>query len=119
MYPDAAQQREGFEMLIEAFQENPSRAPMQDILNIGMQVGTLRPRMIEVCRDYAEEFEANRAKYAHQNGYNLRLAAATMALAQLGDIAQRQGNIEEARSYLERAAQYDQEARRVANTKRW
>ena len=118
-YADGDRRKEGYEMMIEAFEENPSRAPMLDITNLGMQIPELRDRMIEICRDYAEKFEENKAQYAHQDGYNLRLTAATMALAQLGDIERMQRKVEEAQVDIDQATQYDLEARRIANTKRW
>ena len=119
MYADTEHRNDGYEMIIKAFDECPSRAPMQDILDFGLRVPELRARMIEVCQAFADKFEQDRAQYAHHDGYNLPLAAATMAVAELADIAQRLGNAEEAATYTDRAAQYDLEARRIANTKRW
>lgn len=119
MYANGEQRKDGYEMLIKAFLDNPSRGPMRDILNIGDQVSVLQPRLNEVCRAYVEQFVQNQAEYADSDGYNLRLAAATMALSQLEFVARRQGNLEEADAYRDQAAQYDQEARRIANSKRW
>lgn len=111
--------RQGLEMLIKAFEANPSVGPLLDALNLADQLPQLRPRVTEVCQAYVDRFQQNKAEYARTDGYNLRIAAASYALSHLSRMARAQGDTAKAAALAEQIDRYQDESFRVANTKRW
>jgi hypothetical protein len=116
---DAAQKRRGLEMIIQAFEEKPSPAPILEMLLIAAQFGELRARLDTVCQEYADSFEQNKAAYEGIDGYNFRLEAARLALVRLEQTARATGNTQLARTYAERRAAYAYERNQIAQRKRW
>jgi hypothetical protein len=116
---EVAQKQRGLELIIEAFNLYPSAAPMMEMLLIGSRYAALQPRIDAFCAEYAEEFEDNRAEYARQDGYNLRLEAARLALIRLEQVARAGGDREQAEVYRKRRALYEGEQAVVLYSKRW
>lgn len=76
-------------------------------------------RIDQVCTQYASDFEANKATYVRQDGYNLRLESARLALLRLEQIAHSRGDAQMAETYRKGYAQYERERDDLANDKRW
>lgn len=119
LYPDVARKKEGLERLIKALYENPSPAPMRDILVIGGQFRELRPRIDEVCQAYAKDFEDNQALYAHRDGYSFRLHVARMAAFRLKELALATGDTQKAKALEGRMKQYEAIIDRLQLQKKW
>jgi nitroreductase len=119
LFRDPEQKKQGLEMVIKAFQAEPSTGPMADLINMAAQSPESRPRVDEVCRLYIKDFDQNSKRYARSDGYNLRLEAARGALVQLERTARAQGNIEEADTLANRMTLCENEMKKVADTKRW
>jgi hypothetical protein len=117
-YPDPAEKRQGLECLIQALNEYPSPASIKDMLFIGLHFPDLRPRIDEVCRQYAQDFEANKAQYARRDGYSFRLHVARWALARMEQVA-RGTDEQAARTYKERIVQYEAEIDQLGLQRKW
>jgi len=107
------------ELVIEALNLKPSPAPMLEILLIASRFRELLPRVDSVCARYAADFEANKATYAGQDGYNFRLEAARLALYRMEQVAKAQGKKDLAQTYGRQWRQYESERDRISATKRW
>jgi hypothetical protein len=116
---DAAQRKKALEHLIQALRENPSPAPMKDIVFIGLQFPELQPRIDQVCREYVADFETNRAAYARQDGYDFRLHVAWLALARLKQVAEATRDTRLAQTYEDGIARCREELDRSAQWKKW
>jgi hypothetical protein len=92
---------------------------MLDFLITAMQSPELRSRVDDVCRAYADDFEANKEQYMGADGCNLRIEAARLALVQLQRSAQAQRNTEEADLFGDRMSRYVEERDRISEKKRW
>jgi hypothetical protein len=119
MLDDSAQRKKGLEYIAKALQDCPAPAPMIEMLYTGLRWPELQPRIDEVCQDYATDFENNKATYAHQDGYNLRLHAARLAMARLEQVAKAIGDSEAAQKLRTRIDQYKVEIDQLALQKKW
>jgi uncharacterized membrane protein len=119
LYPEVAQKKKGLEYLIKALNDYPSPAPMIDMLFIGLQFPELRPRIDEVCQQYTKAFDENRVAYAGQDGYNMRLHAARLALARMEQVAKGTSNEQAAQTFHNRIEQYKNEIDRLQQQKKW
>lgn len=119
LYPDVAQKKRGLEYLIKALNDYPSPAPMIDMLFIGLDYPELRPRIDEVCRQYAKTFEENEAVYARQDGFNFRLHVAWMALARMAQVAKATNNTKASETFRDRIERYQGEIDRLEQQKKW
>jgi hypothetical protein len=89
------------------------------MLLIALRFPELRSTVDRVCTTYAEDFEKNKETYAKQDGYNLRLEAARLALVRLEQIAEAQGNAELAEARELQWMMYERERNMISMTKRW
>jgi hypothetical protein len=119
MVPDSDQKKKGLEYLAKALKDCPAPAPMVEMLFIGMQSAELWPRIDDVCQQYAEDFEEHKNTYAHQDGYNLRLHAARLALTRLEQKAKTADDTKSAQIFRTRIAQYKVEIDQLAQAKKW
>lgn len=116
---DSDQKQKGLEMVIKAFQLNPSPGPMLDLLLIAAQYPDLQQRVNEVCVQYTTQFEENKSDYARHDGYNLRLEAARLAMVRRKQVADAQGNKEASETCLNRMKRYLIERDFISDRKRW
>ena len=119
LHPDVAQKKKGLEYLIKALNDYPSPAPMIDLLYIGLQFPDLRPRIDEVCQQYAKTFEEEQAVYARQDGYNFRLHVARMALARMAQIAKATNKAQAAETFESRIELYKARIDWLQQQKKW
>ncbi len=119
LFVDPARKRNGLELVISAFNMQPSPAPMLEMLLIAAQFAELQPRIDEVCAQYVLDFEDNKAAYANEDGYNLRLEAARLALIRLEQVARANGDAKSAEAYRQRIDRCEAERDRISLTKRW
>jgi hypothetical protein len=119
LFADVAQRKKGLDHLAKALNDYPSPAPMVDMLVIGSQAAELRPKIDEICQQYAKDFEENKAVYARQDGYNFRLHVARMAMARLEQVAKAMNNSESAQTLHTRIVQYKTELDELARRKKW
>ncbi|MHC4702233.1 MAG: hypothetical protein ACYTFQ_16830 [Planctomycetota bacterium] len=116
--PGLDEKRQGFEFAKRAFELNPSPTPLFEIL-LYSNVVQLAPQVMEFCEDYVKEFAENQPAWSVQDAYRLKTQAVQFACAHLRNIAKRQGNTKLADSYAAMQQLYDNELRRVAQSKRW
>jgi hypothetical protein len=119
MAPDSEQKKKGLEYIAKALQDCPTPAPMVEILFLGMQSPELWPRIDDICQQYVEDFEEHKATYARQDGYNMRLQAARLALTRLEQKAKAAKDTKSAQTFRTRIDQYRVEIDRLAQQKKW
>ncbi len=119
LFVDPARKKNGLELVISAFNIQPSPAPVLEMLLIAAQFADLRPRVDEVCGQYVLDFEEKKATYANEDGYNLRLEAARLALIRLEQVARANGDAKSAEAHRQRINRYEAERNGIALTKRW
>jgi hypothetical protein len=115
---DIDQKKKGLELTIRAFNSNPTPAPALEMYSAA-QFPELRPRIDQVCEQYVQVFEKSKKKYAAQDGYNLRLEAARLALARLEQAAKASGDALLAETYRSQKDRYGAERDGLALLKRW
>jgi len=84
-----------------------------------LQFPDLRQTIDEACQQYAKAFEENKAAYARQDGYNMRLHAARLALARMEQVAKGTNNGQAAETFRNRMEQYKDEIDRLQQEKKW
>jgi hypothetical protein len=119
LFRDSEQKKKGLEYLVKALKDNPTPAPMVEMLFIGLQSAELRPRIDDVCQQYVEDFEDHKDTYARQDGYNMRLHAARLALARLEQMAKAKNDAQSAQTFRARIDQYKVEIDQLALQKKW
>ncbi len=119
MLDDSAQRKKGLEYIVKALRDCPVPAPMIEMLYTGLRWPELEPRIDQVCQEYAEDFGNNKATYARQDGYNLRLHVARMALARLEQVARSLNNLQLAQSLRSRIDLYEIEIDQLVLQKKW
>jgi hypothetical protein len=119
LFRDSAQKKQGLEYLVKALKDNPTPAPVVEMLFIGLQSAELRPRIDQVCQEYVKDFEDNKTRYSRQDGYNLRLHAARLALARLEQMAKAANDAKSAQTFRARIDQYRVEIDQLALQKKW
>jgi hypothetical protein len=119
MVADSEQKKKGLEYIAKALKDCPTPAPMVEILSIGIQSAELWPRIDDVCQQYVEDFEDHKDTYAHQDGYNMRLHAAHLALTRLEEKAKTANDTKSAQIFRTRIDQYGFEIDRLAQEKKW
>jgi len=116
---DTERKQEGLKRVMEAFELNPSPAPMLDLLLIASQYDELRPQVDVFVGNYAKSFEEKREQYEGHDGYNLRLEAARLALFRLEQLAKARGQTERAQACADRMDRYIAERNWISDRKRW
>jgi hypothetical protein len=116
---DPAQKKKGLELLIGAMEENFAPGPMLEMLLIGSQSPVLRPRIDEICDQYAKEFEKNFKTYAGRDGFNIRLEAIRLVMIRLQQTAESSQNKQLADAYDRQISVYEEQRAAILGTKRW
>ncbi|MBP7052125.1 MAG: hypothetical protein KBE65_14005 [Phycisphaerae bacterium] len=116
---DVSRKKRGLEMLVEAMKAMFAPAPLYEMLTIGDMAVDLRPRINEVCEQYVQDFEKNKASYSRQNGFNLRLEAIRLAMIRMQQIALTNQDKASAEEYARRKNLYEDERERILRTRRW
>jgi hypothetical protein len=116
---DSEQKKRGLEYIAKALKDCPTPAPVVEMRFIGLLAPELRPRIDDVCQQYVEDFEDHKATYARQDGYNMRLQAARLALIRLEQKAQAAKDAKSAQIFRTRIDQYEVEINRLAQQKKW
>jgi hypothetical protein len=116
---DSEQRKKGLDLIVRAFRDTPSPSAVIEMLLIAGRFPELIPRVDQVCVDYASDFEENRATYARQDGYNLRLEAARLTLLRLEQLARSRGDTRMADSYRAHSRHYEDARDELSMRKRW
>jgi hypothetical protein len=119
LFQDMGQKKKGTALVEKAFRLNPSPSPMLDLLLIAGRYKELQPQVDALCTEYTKDFEENKATYATQDGYNLKLEAARLALVRLEQAAKLRGDAKQADAYRNQWTQYERERNLISLTKRW
>ena len=106
-------------MVVKAFSRSPSPTPMIEMLLAAGRFPEFAPRVDQVCADYASDFEKNKEAYAEQDGYNLRLEAARLALMRLEHVARSHDDSRTAEIRRQAWRQYQSDRDAIAARKRW
>jgi hypothetical protein len=118
MFTDPARKKAGLELIIKAFNSDPTPAPIIEMW-VAAQFPELRPRIDEVCEQYVQTFDENKKTYVGTDGYNLRIEAARLALARLEQAAKVNGNAQAAATFHDYMERYRAERDGIALLKRW
>ena len=119
LFDNIVQRKKGLALLEQAFKVKPSPSPILDMLLIALRFPQLRSSVDKVCGEYVEDFEKNKETYAKQDGYNLRLEAARLALVRLEQVARLQQNSDLAEARRLQWTMYERERNMISMTKRW
>ncbi len=111
--------KKGLDLLIQAFDLNPTPAPILEIMTVAYPHQALHGDMATFCRKTVDDFESNRQAYLDQDGYRGRLESARIACAFLTSMARRQGDTKGAKLYAELADSYSQERDLQGDQTRW
>jgi hypothetical protein len=118
MFTDLARKKTGLELIIKAFNSDPTPAPIIEMW-VAAQFPELQPRIDQVCEQYVQAFEKDKKTYARADGYNLRIEAARLALAWLERAAKANGDLSAAATYQEQMKRCQAERDEIALLKRW
>jgi hypothetical protein len=80
----------GFQCALSAFEESPTRAPMQLIQKYYEYYPQFRPQINAFWQKVLEDFHLNKQKYLNSDGYYYRAVAALMAMGQLQPTANKE-----------------------------
>ncbi|MBC8218814.1 MAG: hypothetical protein H8E73_10150 [Planctomycetes bacterium] len=116
---DAASKRRGFDLIKKAFNENPSPAPMLEVILIASRAPELATQITDFCTKWVDNFTKNQDSLRARDGYRLRLEATRLASVHLERTARAQKNTKLADSYKARMRQYVVERNALSQTKRW
>jgi hypothetical protein len=116
---DTLQKRRGLDLVIQAFNLNPSPIPMLEIMVNAARFAELVPQVNGLCKSYFDSFTKNKEVYARQDGFRLRLEAARLACVRLERVASAQANAKLAESYAEKIREYERERNTISEQKRW
>jgi hypothetical protein len=121
---DAEQRKRGLDLVMKAFESQPSPTAMIEMLLAGGRFPELTARVDQECAKYTTDFAKNKQTYARQDGYNLRLESARLALMRLEHVARsKPGQTAEDRRIAEACRntrqQYEAESLDIAMSKRW
>ena len=112
------ERKQGLNFAIKAFEINPSQAPMQQILSAA-KFNDLKPRVDDFCKDYFDDFEENKQRYIKKHGYHNRITAVLIACNYLQKIAGKKENADGTKFYAAKKQQYNNEAKKLREGKRW
>jgi hypothetical protein len=119
LFQDPAQKKKGLELLIEAMEENFAPGPLLEMLLIGSQFPDLRPRIDEICEQYAKDFEKNIRAYAGRDGFNIRLEAIRLVMIRLQQTALSSQNKQLAEAFDRQIDLYEGQRTAILSKKRW
>jgi len=104
---------------IKAFRENPSPAPLLEIVQIAARYPNLEQAILRFCEESVQDFEAHKSEYVKQHGYRARLESARLICAYLQNIAVDQKNTQAAIMYTEKVKEYMAVLQRQAYQMNW
>ena len=110
--------KQGFKLMTQAFNLNPSPTPMQEIILISSLHPDLNTETFKFFSAYVDKFEANKDKWRNENGYRYRIVAALIATDNLRVDAEHKKNKALAESYNEKKKRYKSEMKELNNI-RW
>ncbi|MBN2182442.1 MAG: hypothetical protein JW715_11060, partial [Sedimentisphaerales bacterium] len=118
-YGTEEKRKEGLKFAIDAFNENPSSAPMLEIILRAARFNELIPEVDQFCDDYVKRFIAEKNNWPKQDGYRNRIEAARLACYRMEQINRSKGNSELTEFY---AAQYEEcvdQLIRITRSMKW
>jgi len=114
-----AEKTKGLNYAIEAFNINPSPAPMLEIILVAAMFAELRPDINKFCEGYIDEFAENKDSWPEQDGYRHRVEAARLACLHLENVARAQKDIKLAEFYADARRRCVDERVMLAKERRW
>jgi hypothetical protein len=110
--------KRGLLFAIKAFELNPSQIPMRKII-YAARFAELKPIVTDFCKNYFDDFIANKDRYAEQDGYLHRIWAALIAAEHLQRLAGAENNTKLARFYGAKKQEFSNEQKPLHKRKRW
>ena len=80
--------RRGLQCALSAFEESPTRTPVQLIQIYYERYPQFRPQIDAFWQKVLDDFHLNKQKYLSSNGYYFRAVGALMAMGHLQPISQ-------------------------------
>jgi len=111
--------KKGLDFAIQAFNLNPSPAPMLDITLIAARNTKLTTRVTSFCQSYYRAFLKSKNLFAKKHGYASKLEAARFACIYLARTAQQQADRQMTQLYTAEAERFRAELEDLIMAKRW
>jgi len=116
---DKTKREQALHFAKEAFELNPSQAPMREIIYVAGRFPELRPDIKKFCENYFNDFTEKKDTYVKEDGYFHRIVAALNAGDYLRALAKKQNNTRDIQFYNDRVKEYKSEQNRLLKRKRW
>ena len=113
------EKKNGLEFAFNAFNENPSRTAMLEIMTYGDNFDQLAPQVNKFCEDYFNDFTNNKDSWSKRDGYRCRVEAARLACFQLMKVANLQRDRELENFYNAKSNELLQEIYNLSESKSW
>ncbi|MHC4645668.1 MAG: hypothetical protein ACYTBJ_09195, partial [Planctomycetota bacterium] len=113
-----AQQKEGLDAAIKAFESNPSQVAIIKILSAAA-LPELRAEVAKFAERYFDRFTKNEKDLARMNGYHLRMLAALHCATYLRQIAAAKKDTQRLELLNAKIEEYDYMQRRIISGRRW
>jgi hypothetical protein len=110
---------QGLDFAIDAYNINPSPAPMIEIVLLAARFGELKSRIDDFCKKVVDDFVKNRDQYTKENGYRLRIEAVRLACMHSERVARAEKNTELEKFYDDEIAKCEKERNRLSDEQRW
>ena len=117
--PEMEEKKKGLEFAINAFNENPSRTVMLEIMTYGDNFAQLAPEVNKFCEDYFNDFTNNNNSWSNLDGYRCRVEAARLACFQLMKVANLERDRKLENFYNTTADELFQEIYSLSKSKSW
>jgi hypothetical protein len=104
---------------MQALNGYPSLVSIQSVISTAARFPELRPSVARACKDYYDDFMANKAKYKKHNAYYDRIIAAMFAADHLGNLAKSAGDTELMNDYITKIKTLDSERLLLLESKKW
>ena len=110
--------KQALEFAKEAFRERQSQMPMREVL-YAARFPEVKADAEQFCKEYFEKFDKNKKVWAKEDGYHHRIAAVLNVCSYFRELARRQNNTKLMQFYEDKMQEFNDERRKLLETKRW
>ncbi len=117
--PGINEKKQGLEFAFQAFNDNPSRTAILEIMTYGENFDELAPEVDIFIENYFNNFLKNKDSWATQDGYRCKVEAVRLACFQLMKLAISQRDKKLENLYSAKSNEYLEEIISLAESKSW
>ena len=117
--PEINEKKQGLEFAFRAFNENPSRTAMLEIMTYSENFDELAPEADKFIENYYIDFSKNKDEWSRQDGYRCKVEAVRLACFQLMKLAMSQRDKKLENLYNAKSNEYLDEIINLAESKSW